>query len=220
MNTPAWMSALLGVIALGLPAQAADNLDTRQVLKTVFNAEVETKLALSGAPEHLRAGATVYVFDKTGYTKTREGSNGFTCLLNRDSFLYASAAFKPTCWDAAGTDSYVPVMLDVGRMLAVGSGIEEVRDAIAAGFKAGRYRSATRTGIAYMVAGDLNLDLSTGAVAKTVFPGHYMIYAPGVTNADVGHSPEASKTNPSLPFVFSSGAGGSELGYLITVPHH
>jgi len=220
MNISAWVSALSALFALGLPVQAADTPDTRQTLKTVFNADIETKLALSGAPEHLRAGATVYVFSKTGYTKMREGSNGFTCLLNRDGFLHASAAFKPTCWDAAGADSYVPVMLDVGHMLAAGNGIEEVRDAITAGFKAGQYRRATRTGIAYMVAGDLNLDLSTGAVVKTVFPGHYMIYAPGVTNADIGHSPEASKANPSLPVIFSRGAGGSDLGYLITVPHH
>lgn len=44
----------------------------------------EIQLALSAAPEHLRAGAAVYVFGKSGYQKVRNGMNGFTCLVNRD----------------------------------------------------------------------------------------------------------------------------------------
>jgi hypothetical protein len=197
---------------------AGAQADTRAVLKTVFPENVERELALSGAPEHLRAGATVYVFGAKGFTRAQAGTNGFTCLLNRDAFFYGWTAFKPTCWDAEGETSYVPVMLRVGELLAGGKTLEEIRADIDAGFKDGRYRRPRRTGIAYMLAGDVNLDTATGKVVSQQFPAHYMIYAPGVTSADLGYSAEARRTNASLPFIFRTGAGGAELSYLIIAP--
>lgn len=176
-------------------------------------------MALSAAPEHLRADATVYTYGTGGFIKIRDGNNGFTCLLNRDAFLYGGAVFKPTCWDAEGATSYVPVMLEVGRLLASGKGREEIRAEVDAGFRANRFHRPARTGIAYMLAGDIMLD-AKGGITSAAFPGHYMIYAPGVTNADLGYSKDAAKQDRSLPFVFAAGAGGIELAYIITVPHH
>ena len=66
-----------------------------------------------------------------------------------------------------------------------------------------------------MLAGDVNLDSSTGKTVSQAFPAHFMIYAPGVTSADLGYSPEAARAGANLPFIFRSGAGGAELGYLI-----
>lgn len=192
----------------------------QDVAATIFPKDVELALALTGAPEHLRANATVYVYGKAGYSKAREGTNGFTCLLNRDGFFYNAAVFKPTCWDAEGATSYVPVMLRVGLLLAQGKADAEIRADIDAGFRDGRFHRPQRTGIAYMLAGDLTLDLKTADVTRVNFPGHYMIYAPGVTSADLGYSSDAAKADRSLPFIFAAGAGGVELAYLITVPHH
>lgn len=198
-------------------AHSADSAAAAKVLNTTFPAAVETELALSGGPAHLRDGATVYVYGAKGYTRTREGTNGFTCLLNRDGFLYSGIAFKPTCWDPEGATSYVPVMLRVGEMLAAGKSADEVQAEIAAGFKSGKYHRPARTGIAYMLAGDVQLAPGTGQVTKTQFPGHYMIYAPGVANADIGY---ARDKNPDDPSIFDRGAGGADLAYLIAVPHH
>lgn len=66
---------------------------------------------------------------------------------------------------------------------------------------------------------DIGLDPRTGATIHQAFPGHYMIYAPGVTGADLGYAADAAKADRSLPFIFEGGAGGSDLAYLITVPH-
>lgn len=209
---------LLGLATRGATANAQGPADTRSILKTVFPENIERELALSGAPEHLRAGATVYVFGARGFTKVQTGTNGFTCLLNRDAFFYGWSAFKPTCWDAEGATSYVPVMLRVGELLAADKSIAEIRADIDSGFKDGRYHRPRRTGIAYMLAGDVNLDASTGKVVSQQFPAHYMIYAPGVSSADLGYSREAAQSNASLPFIFRSGAGGSELSYLIIAP--
>jgi hypothetical protein len=208
------MCALL--LSLGATtAPAGAQTDTRTVLKTVFPENIERELAVSAAPEHLRAGVTVYVYGAKGFTKAQTGTNGFTCLVNRDGFFYGSPAFKPTCWDAEGATSYVPVMLRVAELLAAGKSIEEIRAEIDAGFKAGRFHRPRRTGIAYMLAGDVNLESSTGKIVSQAFPAHYMIYAPGVTSADLGYSAEAARAGTNLPFIFRSGAGGPELGYLI-----
>jgi hypothetical protein len=215
--------ALTVVVAMGFStacADADDVRDTRPILDIVFPGDVEARLALLGAPEHLRGGATVYVYGEKGFTKYRDGMNGFTCLLNRDGFLYGGKAFKPTCWDAEGRTSYVPVMLRAGELLAAGNSADEVRADIDAGFRDGRFHRPTKTGIAYMLVGDVDIDSDTGEITRTAFPGHYMIYAPGVTSADLGYSPDASRIDRSLPFIFDAGAGGSDLAYLITVPHH
>ena len=213
------ISIVAGVACLaGASAQAADSAGAARVLNVTFPEAVEIELAVSGGPAHLRDAATVYVYGAKGFTKVRDGSNGFTCLLNRDSFLYGSAVFKPTCWDAAGESSYVPVMLRVGALLAQGKTTDEVKAEITEGFRAGTFHRPARTGIAFMLAGDVELAPGTGKITKTQFPGHYMIYAPGVTNADIGFV--RGKSSASDPVIFSGGAGGAELAYMITVPHH
>jgi hypothetical protein len=213
------MKYLLAAVLMTSAAQAGEAPDTRKTLNTVFPREVELALALTGGPQHLREGATVYVYGAKGFEKAKDGTNGFTCLVNRDGFFYGTDNFKPTCWDAEGKTSYVPVMLRVGEMLAQGKTLDEARADIAAGFKNGRFKRPAKSGVAYMTAGDVKLDAS-GKVTATAFPGHMMFYAPGVTSADLGYSPEAAKQDRTLPFVFDRGAGGADLAYIIAVPHH
>lgn len=213
------MKYLAAALLLVGTAQTGEAPDTRKVLNAVFPRDTEIALALTGGPKHLRDGATVYVYGAKGYEKAKDGTNGFTCLVNRDGFFYGTDNFKPTCWDAEGKTSYVPVMLRVGELLAEGKTAEESRRDIDAGFKDGRFRRPAKGGVAYMTAGDVKLDAS-GKVTATAFPGHMMFYAPGVTSADLGTSPDAAKQDRTLPFVFDRGAGGTNLAYIIAVPHH
>lgn len=199
--------------ALAAPALGQD----ADQLTLVLPREADMALALSAAPLHLRDGATVYVFTETGYELAREGSNGFVCLNNRDSFFYDSDALKPTCWDRNGRDSYVPVMLDVGNALAAGTPRERIMADVEAGFASGKYREPGLGGVAYMLAGDVRVD-AAGAVTEQLFPGHYMLYAPHVTNEDLGYDREAGRADPTLPFIFADGAGGAHLGYIIAAP--
>lgn len=167
------LSICAGVAFLAFTsAQAADEAVAARTLNVTFPEAVESELALSAAPAHLRDGATVYVYGAKGFNKVRDGSNGFTCLLNRDGFLYGGTAFKPTCWDPEGASSYVPAMLRVGVLLAMGKIADEVRADIGQGFRAGTFHRPTRTGIAYMLAGDVELAPGSGKVTKTQFPGH------------------------------------------------
>lgn len=74
----------------------------------VLERDAEVKLALSAAPAHLRKGAGVYAFDKEGFVQVRPGTNGFTCIVNRDHPL----SRKPTCYDAEGTATMPEVLVE------------------------------------------------------------------------------------------------------------
>ena len=96
--------------------------------------DYEVELALSAGPEHLRAGATVYVFGQHGYEKVKAGTNGFVCLVNRDGLQAGDRTLRPTCWDAEGGLSIVPVVLRVGELLAQRKSADEVQRDIDAGY--------------------------------------------------------------------------------------
>jgi hypothetical protein len=178
----------------------------------------EVALAISAAPAHLRDAATVFVFGRDGYRRVRVGTNGFTCLVNRDGAQSGDRTLRPTCWDGEGSRTIVPVMLRVGTLLAQGKSAAAIRDDIDTGFRTGHFQAPTRVGIAYMLAGDVrDVDTATGAVRSLAHPPHYMIYAPGVTNADIGMTIEASRRDPTLPTVYAGYSGGSNTAYLIVL---
>jgi hypothetical protein len=174
-----------------------------QRLPELLPREKEITLALSAAPEHLRNNAGVYVLERNGFVKVRDSTNGFTCIVNRDHPLNQ----KPVCFDAEGTATILPKILRVGELLMQGKAMLEIDAEIAEGFRIGKYISPRRAGIAYMLSGDIrNYNPRTGKVES--FPPHVMFYAPNLTNADLGVTPEALAENPSLPFVAYQGPHG------------
>jgi hypothetical protein len=181
----------------------------------LISREQEIELALKAGPVHLRNQATVYTFGKHGYEKARTGTNGFNCLVNRDGIQNGDTAVHPTCWDPEGSRTILPVMLRVGELLAQQKSVAEIKRDIDEGFAQGRFHSPSKAGIAYMLAGDVKFDPKSGQLSTTEFPAHYMIYAPSVTNADIGMSKEA--TTPGLPFVYSGYSGGARTAYIIVM---
>lgn len=204
---------LLMLTASNLPnANAADKNTTNELLYLPREQEIE--LALTSGPEHIRAEATVYIFTKTGYEKVHNGKNGFTCLVNRDGFQNGEKAIRPTCWDAEGTATIVPVMLRVGELIAQGKTAAAIKADIDTGFHSKRFSSPRKSGIAYMLKGDVLFDEKTQKI-ETVFHSHYMIYAPGVSNNDLGVDDDALHKNPSLPFIYDGYSGGTRTAYII-----
>jgi hypothetical protein len=57
--------------------------------------EDRIRLAESAAPPEISGKAAVYLLERTGYAKVREGTNGFSCFLDRQT-LYN---MEPTCFD-------------------------------------------------------------------------------------------------------------------------
>jgi hypothetical protein len=185
------------------PADSRANAVSAQPLPELLPREKEIALALSAAPEHLRNNAGLYVLKRNGFVKVRDSTNGFTCIVNRDHPLNQ----KPVCFDAEGTATILPKILRVGELLMQGKAMSEINAEIAEGFRTGKYISPRRPGVAYMLSGDIrNYNPETDKIES--FPPHVMFYAPNLTNADLGVTPEALAKNPSLPFVAYQGPHG------------
>jgi hypothetical protein len=156
---------------------------------------LEIHLALSAAPPHLRAEATVFVLDPAkGYVLERQGTNGFTCYVQRTDYTredYGDSYFAPECQDAEGTRSIVPVEFDIERIRAEGKlSPAELKQEIARRFKDGVYHSPARPGIAYMLSPVARLYGGPGS-RETVAMNmpHYMLFMPNLTAKDIGAGP-------------------------------
>lgn len=190
--------------------------DVRPSLVVMSRSE-EIELALKAAPAHLRDEATVYIFGQSGYQKARTGRNGFNCLVNLDGIQNGDTAVHPTCWDPEGSRTILPVMLQVGELLAQGKPASEIKREIDRGFAEGRFHSPAKAGIAYMLAGDIKFDPKSRKLSTAEFPPHYMIYAPGVSNDDIGTTREGMQKTPGLPFIYSGYSGGTRTAYMIVM---
>lgn len=176
-------------------------------VSAVLPRDQEVALAVSAAPAHIGRDAAVYVYTAAGYERAREGTNGFTCLVNRDSELDGYQVLKPTCWDRHGSETIVPAILEIAKLRGAGRPVRDVTSTIRARIQAGTLRPFTRTGIAYMLAGDIaEYDPATGITTRRAFPPHVMIYAPGTNAADLGIT-QASGANPQAPVMYESATG-------------
>ncbi len=169
----------------------------------VLPPDCEAELALSAAPAHLRDGAAVWVMGRDGYTRLREGSNGFACIVNRDD----PHAIKPTCFDGEGAETMVPRIRLVGGLLLTGTPMEEIGRRLDEAFAAGELIRPRRTGVAYMLSPQ-NRPWNPATRELGRFPPHFMIYAPDLTNEEIGTSYDILRQTPGLPFVAYQGPHG------------
>lgn len=168
----------------------------------------EISLALSAAPLHLRDNAGVFVLTEEGYTRHREGSNNFTCIVNRDH----PRVLKPTCFDMEGADTIVPKILYVGKQLVAGIAVADIKADLTQKFASGYFTSPKRPGVAYMLS-RYNRPYIQESDSLGFFPPHVMFYAPNLTNADIGHDMRFHDPEQPLPMI----AYGGPQGYMIMI---
>lgn len=163
----------------------------------------EAALAASAAPKHLQDQASVYVLKDAGYVKYREGSNGFTCIVNRDD----PHSLKPVCFDAEGSRTVLPKIIEVGALLMKGTPAAEIRQVIGRMFSEGKLQRPARPGVAYMLS-QYNRPWIAAAGRLGWFPPHLMFYAPDLTNQDIGFDRSTFNSEIYLPFVAYQGPHG------------
>ena len=168
--------------------------------------EERIKLAESAAPVEISGKATVYVLEKTGYVKVRDGSNGFSCFVDRQSPLN----LEPTCFDAEGSATTLPTRIFVEDERAKGKSEEQIHAEIDDGYKSGKFVAPRKPGIVYMMssAGFLYIAEKNELVP---LPPHLMFYAPYATDKDIG-SPPATAEMPHLI------RAGQPDAYIIVIP--
>jgi hypothetical protein len=154
--------------------------------------EEKIKLAESAAPPEISGKATVYVLDQTGYVKVREGSNGFSCFVDRQ----APVNLEPTCFDAEGSATTLLSRLFAEQQRAKGENEEQIKAKIDQGYKSGKFKAPQKPGIAYMLS-DKGYLLNPVNHQLVHIPPHLMFYAPYATDKDIG-SPPAGAGMPRL----------------------
>jgi hypothetical protein len=168
--------------------------------------EERIKLAESAAPPEIAGHATVFLLERTGYVRVREGTNGFSCFVDRQTPLN----LEPTCFDAEGSATTLATRLYVEEQRAKGKSEEQIRAEIDDGYKNGKYKTPSKPGIVYMMS-DKGYLLVPGTNKLVAIPPHLMFYAPYATDKDLGSPPAAR----NMPRVIRPGQPDA---YIIVIP--
>lgn len=188
---------------LAHPLRGEQSAPTEPLPVQLLSEECETELAQSAAPEHLRDDATVFALKQQGYEEVRQGTNSFTCIVNRDH----PKVLKPTCFDAEGAATIVPKILFFGQSLLAGKTNQAIQQEIDQKFEDGTFVSPRRPGVAYMLS-RYNRPYDPNAKKLGWFPPHVMFYAPNLTGDDIGFSMQAWHANEQLPWIGYQGPHG------------
>jgi hypothetical protein len=168
--------------------------------------EERIKLAESAAPPEISGQATVYLLERSGYVKVRDGTNGFSCFVDRQTPINT----EPTCFDAEGSATTLPTRLYVEEQRAKGKSEEQIKKEIEEGYKSGKFQAPKKAGIVYMMS-DHGYLLVPGTKQVIQIPPHLMFYAPYATEKDIGSPPPT----PDMPRLIRAGQPDA---YIIVVP--
>jgi hypothetical protein len=175
-----------GLLTVACLVAVAQTNDLKPKYDFSLSREEKIKLAESAAPPEISGKATVYVLDRTGYVKIREGTNGFSCFVDRQTPLN----LEPTCFDAEGSVTTLPTRIFVEEQRAQGKTEEQIDVAVKNAYKSWRFRAPGKPGIVYMMSDQAYILVAS--IQKIVHvPPHLMFYAPYATEEDIG-SPPAS----------------------------
>lgn len=170
---------------------------------------LEMRFALSSIPPHLRDAATVLLLDPAkGYVVGRKGSNGISCLVIRSDWQFPTRPFRNDIYwavgfDAEGAKTLLQDYLTAAELRAQGMDSKRVNQEVTKKFGTAAYPNPARTGVAYMIAPVMRgVDDTNVPEPKTMNMPHYMFYAPGVSNADIGGKPISL-----YPFMLSMSPG-------------
>src|SRR5215510_7157984 len=155
--------------------------------------KIETQYALSALPPAMRDQATVYLLDpKSGYQLTRQGTSGVTCLVERTAWEQAdfrNDIYVPPCYDAAGSKTYLKVIMDTAALRIQGLSPAALKAEIEKRYKAKTYKVPEKAGVSYMIAPVMRTWMLPDWQVHTMPMPHLMFYAPDVTNDDIGAVP-------------------------------
>lgn len=166
--------------------------------------EERIQLAESAAPAEISGKATVYLLERTGYLKVREGTNGFSCIVDRQT----PYNLEPTCFDREGSATTLPTRLFVEEQRAKSRTEEQIKTDLEAGYKSGRFKAPAKPGIVYMMS-DHGVLLVSGKLVP--IPPHLMFYASYAMDEDIGSPPAAA----NMPHLIRAGQPDA---YIIVIP--
>lgn len=200
----ALVAMLLVASAVGAAQPEVVKLEGVQTVDAHTPKAVQILLAESAAPPAIASRASIYVLGPGGYELARAGTNGFTCLVERE----LPNTMEPECYDAEGTATTLKARFFVEEQRSKGMSEQQISRAVQLGYREKRFIAPRRPGIVYMLS-DYNFVFDPGDKKIIRFPGHLMFYAPYLTASDVGEGAGA-------PYLTHPGAPDN---VMIVVPH-
>jgi hypothetical protein len=197
---------LAALVLAGNLVAAEQNERPKAMYDFSISREEKIKLAESAAPPEISGAATAYILERTGYVKVREGKNGFSCFVDRQTPLNS----EPTCFDAEGSATTLPTRFLVEEMRGAGKTEQEINAAIEEGYKSGKFQAPRKPGIVYMMSPSAYIYIAEKNVMAHV-PPHLMFYAPYATDKDIGSPPPTA----NMPRLIRAGQPDA---YIIVVP--
>lgn len=201
------IGGLMVLISLAV-GQLSDPAPGSNQLPQLMDRQKEIALALSACPPAVAEKAAVYVLEKSGYVKVRDGENGFTAIVQHSQ----PKAQEPECIDAEGTRTIIPRYVKVAELRAQGKTPEEIKTFVAEAFAKGLFQPPARPGIDYMLSPEIVVVNGKGVIQH--FPPHVMFYAPYLTNADLGSDGKFTSD------VFVAGEGRPDALIIVPVGAH
>jgi hypothetical protein len=209
--------AITTISLVGVGRPAAPSRATEPTIDQM-PAKLETRFALSALPPALRDQATVYLLDSAkGYQLSRQGTSGVTCLVGRTVWEMAdfrNDIYIPLCYDAAGTKSYLRVIMDAATLRIEGMSPVALKAEIENRYRNKTYKAPEKAGLSYMVAPVFRTVGPPDMQVHTMPMPHLMFYAPSITNEDIGAVPNLS-VHSSLLYPFIDKQGNAEQSYMI-----
>ncbi|MBV9718292.1 MAG: hypothetical protein JOZ77_03175 [Candidatus Eremiobacteraeota bacterium] len=210
-----WRVVLQFAITLGLGmatvlpiAGSAGSLPDTQVspLSQYLMADrsAEIALARSAAPASVSLHATALILTPHGYITAVQGTNGFTCLVERswtspfDATDFWSWKLRgPVCYNAPASRTVLRYTIFRATLAAAGVSKAQMLDRLQAAIENHYLPRAEPGSMAYMLSRKQYL----GDAGKAWYP-HLMLYAPKSSGANSGESWGANR--PGSPVVFDS----------------
>ena len=215
MSTKRLWAVAIALAVIGTVAQAGPPTGT-----TIepMPPQLETRFALSALPPALRDRASVYLLDPgKGYQLSRQGTSGVACLVERTAWELADFRddiYIPLCYDAAGTKTYLKVIMDTALLRTQGMSPVLLKAEIAERFRNKTYRVPEKAGLSYMIAPVMRTVGPPDMKVHTMAMPHLMFYAPHLTNEDIGAMPDLG-VQASLLYPFIDQQGIAEQSYMI-----
>jgi hypothetical protein len=208
----------LAVISGSLVGLSAFPSEATETTLEQMPAKLETRFALSALPPAMRDKATVYLLDpRNGYQLSRQGTSGVTCLVERTVWEWVdfrNDIYIPLCYDAVGTRAHLRVIMDAAALRAQGISPVALKAEIEKRYQDKTYRAPEKAGLSYMIAPIMRALGPPDMKLHTMAMPHLMFYAPGITNEDIGATPDLGVA-ATLLYPFIDRQGNAEQSYMI-----
>jgi hypothetical protein len=149
----------------------------------------------------------------------KKGGNGIACLVERTQWElgeFRDDLYVPLCYDAAGTVTYLKMIMDTAALRAQGMDAKAVKAQIERRWANKTYQLPAKPGLSYMVAPLMRTLGPPDLAVRTMAMPHLMFYAPHVTNEDIAAKPDLAD-HASLLWPFVDRQGNAEHSYFIVM---